>query len=59
MTPAKSEPVKAAKELNPALPLVSKPAATKDDDKPKFEVDKKIGTYNGAATDKYNWSQSI
>jgi hypothetical protein len=37
------------KELNPTLPVVEK----------KFEVDKKIGTYNGAATDKYNWSQSI
>lgn len=38
------------KELNPTLPLV---------DKKPFEVDKKIGTYNGAATEKYNWSQSI
>jgi hypothetical protein len=46
---------KPAKELNPALPLVNKPA----DAKPKFEVDGKIGTHNGAATDKYNWSQSI
>lgn len=53
--PIKSEPTKtepAKKELNPTLPLVS-------NEKSKFEVDKKIGTYNGAATDKYNWSQSI
>ena len=45
---------KPAKELNPALPLVSKPVSA--DAKPKFEVDGKIGTHNGAATDKYNWS---
>jgi hypothetical protein len=44
------------KELNPALPLINNP---KPEEKAKFEVDKKMGTYNGAATDKYNWSQSI
>ncbi len=51
--PTKAEP---AKELNPPLPLISNP---KPDQKAKFEIDKKMGTYNGAATEKYNWSQSI
>jgi hypothetical protein len=26
---------------------------------PEKEVDKKISTYNGGETEKYNWSQSI
>lgn len=48
----KDEPVKNLKPESKPIPKPSEPLKV-------IDVDKTISTYNGAKTEKYNWSQSI
>lgn len=44
---------------NPAKKESAKPIPRPSEPVKVIDVDKNISTYNGAKTDKYNWSQSI